>query len=125
MHEGHPVFRVEANAAWDLRHGGKAAPTYRTSIGPASLSANDAVVAEVNRQRIATRAFTEQTATLNQCIAEMTEATAQTRELAKQTAVLTREMATLRQRLDTADSEGRQPKGSPQQRSKTAPEDRW
>jgi hypothetical protein len=125
MHEGHPVFRVETSAAWDLRPGGKAVPSYRTSTGQATLSANDAVVAEVNRQRVATRAFTEQTATLNQRISEMTEATVQTRELAKQTAVLSREMATLRQRLDAADARRRELKTTPEERSKIAPEDKW
>ena len=48
------------------------------------VSANDAVVAEVNKQRAATRAFTEQTASLNQKLAELAEVVGQTQEIAKQ-----------------------------------------
>ena len=64
MHEGHPLYRVETSARWDLRPNDNDMHTVprRRHVQAPSVSANDAVVAEVNKQRAATRAFTEQTA---------------------------------------------------------------
>lgn len=125
MHERHPVYRVETNAQWNLRPGSGTSPRSRASVAASSISSNDAVVAEVNRQRVATRAFTEQTATLNQRLAEMSEATAQTREIAKQTVALTREVTALRERIDNSEAQAseRKPAAVPGQPAR--PEDKW
>lgn len=124
MHEGHPVYRVETSAQWNLRPASGTSPRPHASVAELSVSANDAVVAEVNKQRVATRAFTEQTATLNQRLGEMKEATAQTREIAKQTATLTREVTALRERIEAAESQARERKSAaPGQPPRT--EDKW
>jgi hypothetical protein len=107
MHERHSVYRVESSAGWNLdaRHG---VPTKaRVSVAPPPVSANDAVVAEVNRQRVATKAFTEQTAALNQRLAELSQAVGQTQEVARQNVVLKRELAALQERLTALDAEVR------------------
>lgn len=104
MHESHPVFRVENTAQWELRPGAAIVPSRVTASAP-GVAANDAVVAEVNKQRTATRTVLEQTANLNQRLGEMAQAAAQTREIAKQNAVLTREVAVLRERLETIAAE--------------------
>lgn len=124
MHEGHPVYRVETTAQWNLRPGSGTSPRPRLGVAEPSVSSNDAVVAEVNKQRVATRTFTEQTATLNQRLGEMKEATAQTREIAKQTATLTREVTALRERIEAAESQASERKpAAPSQPPRT--EDKW
>ena len=47
-------------------------------------SPDDAVVAEINKQKAATKAFTDQAATLNQRLSGLTEAVVQTKQMAEQ-----------------------------------------
>lgn len=89
-----------------------------------TASANDAVVAEVNKQRIATRAFTEQTATLNQKLGELGEAVGQTQEIAKQNVELKRDVSALRQQLSALDTQLRDRK-SPASSPSPSPDDKW
>ena len=102
MHDAHPVYRVEQTAAWNLGPTGKP-PSVRS--GPTSprpeATQRDAELAELNKQRAATRVFAEQAATLNQRLAEFTKAVAQTQEIAKQNALLKQEIDYLRERMDT------------------------
>lgn len=124
MHEGHPLYRVETSARWDLRPNNGATPPRRNTVPPASVSTNDAVLAEVNKQRAATRAFTEQTAALNQRLTELGHAVEQTREVAKQNLELKRDVATLREQLDSLDTKLRERK-APTASSSPSPEDKW
>ncbi len=124
MHEGHPVYRIETNARWDLRTGRGAAPRGQNTVQTPSASANDAVVAEVNKQRAATRAFTEQTAALNQKLSELGEAVGQTQEIAKQNLALKRDVAVLRENLNALDAQLRQ-RRSPASTPEPSPEDKW
>jgi hypothetical protein len=121
MHEGHPVYRVEASAHWDLRPNNSSLPR-RDIVQSASVSANDAVVAEVNKQRAATQAFTQQTATLNQRLNDLGEAVAQTKEVAQQNLELKRDVAALRQQLDVL--EAKLPGQKPANPS-PSPDDNW
>jgi hypothetical protein len=124
MHESHPVYRVETSARWDLRPNSGASLPRRDAVPSQTVSANDAVVAEVNKQRVATRAFTEQTAALNQRLSELGEAVGQTQEIAKQNVELKRDVAALRQQLSALDTQLRdrkQPASSPS----PSPEDKW
>lgn len=124
MHEGHPVYRVESSARWDLRPNNGASLPHR-DLGPSqTTSTNDAVVAEVNKQRAATRAFTEQTAALNQKLGELGEAVGQTQEIAKQNVELKRDVAALRQQLTALDGQLRDRK-SPAPATSPSPEDKW
>jgi hypothetical protein len=101
MHEGHPVYRVETSAHWDLRPNDQSSLPRRDIVQSPSVSANDAVVAEVNKQRAATQAFTEQTATLNQRLTDLGKAVAQTKEIAQQNLALKRDVTALREQVDT------------------------
>lgn len=121
MHEGHPVYRVESTAHWDLRHNDKFASPRGDAVQVPSVSTNDAVIAEVNKQRAATHAFTEQTATLNQRLNELGEAVAQTKEMAQQQLALKRDVSALREQLDTLETQLRASKPSPS----TSPQDSW
>jgi uncharacterized lipoprotein YmbA len=124
MHEGHPVYRVETSARWDLRSNSRASIPRHDAASSQSASANDAVVAEVNKQRAATRVFTEQTAALNQRLSELGEAVGQTQEIAKQNVELKRDVAALRQQLSALDTQlrGRKP---PATSPSPSPEDKW
>jgi len=121
MHEGHPLYRVETSARWDLRPNDKSSLPKRNTVQSPSVSANDAVVAEVNKQRAATRAFTEQTAALNQKLTELSKAVSQTEEIAKNNLSLKKDVADLREHLDALDARLNSRKASPS----PSPEDKW
>lgn len=123
MHEVHPVYRVETSARWDLRPNDKSSLKKRDAVQSPSISANDAVVAEVNKQRAATRAFTEQTAVLNQKLTELSQAVGQTEEIAKQNLSLKKDVADLREHLDALDAQLNQSKPAPS--AQPSPEDKW
>jgi hypothetical protein len=108
MHDAHPVYRVEQTATWNLRPNSKTQSS-RSSPAPPSAGSTqrDAQLAELNRQRAATRAFTEQAATLNQRLGELTKAVAQTQDVAKQNVLLKQEMDSLRERVDTLQKQSR------------------
>jgi hypothetical protein len=123
MHEGHPIYRVESTARWDLRPQTSPSISPRKTVTASSSSTNDAVVAEVNKQRAATRAFIEQTAELNQKLTELSQAVGQTEEIAKQNLSLKKDVADLREHLDAIDTQLNQSKStaSPQ----PSPQDKW
>lgn len=123
MHEGHPLYRVETSARWDLRPNTVASTTKRSTPQQPSVSTNDAVVAEVNKQRAATHAFTEQAAALNQRLTELGHAVEQTQEVAKQNLELKRDVAALRDQLDSVDAKLREAK--PTSSPSPSPEDKW
>lgn len=125
MHEGHPIYRVETSAEWNLHPSNVNPPVERGSLIAPSVSANDAVVAEVNKQRAVTRAVTEQTTTLNQRLGEMSKAAAQTQELATQGLALKRDMAALRERMDSFDTQLRERKPAAADRPQPRAEDKW
>lgn len=124
MHEGHPLYRIETSGRWDLRPNNTASVPHRAPVQTPSVAANDGVVAEVNKQRAATRAFTEQTAALNQRLTELGHAVEQTQEVAKQNLELKRDVSALRSQLDSLDAKLRQPKPATSSPS-LSPEDKW
>ncbi|MBA3962371.1 MAG: hypothetical protein H0X40_10775 [Chthoniobacterales bacterium] len=124
MHEGHPVYRIENSAKWDLRpQNGKALAQKDLVVRP-SVAGDDAVVAEVNKQRAATRQFTEQTVTLNQRLAELSKAVGQTQEIAKENVTLKRDVVALRERLDALDARAQDHKSSSSPQPSPS-EDKW
>jgi hypothetical protein len=125
MHDDHPVYRVEASAGWNLRPGNAGQPAEPASLAASSVSANDAVVAEVNKQRLVTRAVTEQATTLNQRLGELSKAAAQTQELATQGLSMKRDMADLRERMDSLDAQLRERKSAATGRPQPRAEDKW
>jgi uncharacterized lipoprotein YmbA len=123
MHEGHPIYRVESTARWDLRPQTGATVSPRQTVAATNTSTNDAIVAEVNKQRAATRAFTEQTAALNQKLGELSQAVKQTEEIAKQNLSLKKDVADLREHLDALEAQLNQSKPAPS--AQPSPEDKW
>lgn len=125
MHEGHPVYRVESSAGWNLRPGSAAPSPARVRAEVPSISTSDAVVAEVNKQRVATRAFTEQTARLNQQLATMSQAVAKADEIARQNVALKRELGELSRRVDASETARRELKPAEDGRRQAPAEDKW
>ncbi len=122
MHEGHPVYRIDNSASWDLQPRNPVALVGKDAVLRPNASANDSAVAEMNKQRAATREVTEQTTTLNQRLADLSKAVGQTEEVAKENVALKRDVAALRERLDALDAQNRKaiPLTQP-----SPPEDKW
>ena len=105
MHEQHVVYRVEANTRWDFRPATVGSKALSTSSMPrdaafAPVPVNDAVLAEVNAQRLATVQILMQARTLSAALAQFQSALQQTRTNLQQTAALRAQVDALQKRLD-------------------------
>jgi hypothetical protein len=125
MHESHHVYRIETDARWDLNQSASSAPSPTNPGATKSVVSNDAVVSEVNKQRAATKAFIEQTSTLNQKLGELSKAAGQSEEIAKQNLALKSEVTVLQQRLDAFETQLRDRKQDVPTPLKPATEDKW
>ena len=106
MHEAHPVYRIERPVGWNLRPDG----TSKTARAPASAPvvpapADDAVVAEINKQKAATKVFTEEAVTLNQRLSDLKDAVTQTKQMAEQQLLQHRDIAALKNRLNAVEKQ--------------------
>ena len=111
MHEQHTVFRVEENTRWSLRTAtmggvGVSATTMATPRDSAfsPLPVNDAVLAEVNAQKLATVQIMMQTRTLSAALAQFQTALAQTKTNLQETAALRVAVSDMKHRLDALES---------------------
>jgi hypothetical protein len=119
MHEQHVVYRVEENTRWDLRPasaGGDvffpAAPSPRdAAFSP--LPVNDAVLAEINSQKLATIQIMVQARTLSSALAQFQAALQQTRTNLQETAMLRASVIQMKKRLDALETAQEQPQPSP------------
>jgi len=109
MHEAHTIYRVEAQATWNLRSPSgcfvlpsSAAALTNAAFAPPVL--NDAVAAELNQQRAMTRAVTTQAESLSGSLREFTAALANTRILAEQNKALRERLAETERRLEALES---------------------
>lgn len=109
MHEQHVVYRVEGNTRWDLRPlraatiGNGAVFSTASSPRDAAFSPtpiNDAVLAEVNAQRLATAQIIMQARTLSVALAQFQIALQQTKTNFQETAVLREAVSAMQKRLD-------------------------
>ena len=118
MHEEHVVYRVEENTRWDLRPlraatigGAVAFPTESVPRDAAfsPLPVNDAMLAEVNAQKLATVQIMLEARTLSAALAQFQAALQQTRTNLQETAVLRAAVIQMKKRLDTLEAAQRQP----------------
>lgn len=113
MHEGHPFYRVESFAAWNL-HSPPPGVVQPVSVASLTNSAfatpplNDGVIAELNRQREITLAVTRQAESLNQSLKQFNESLAGTRALAQQNQRLRDQITNAEKRLTVLEAELRQ-----------------
>ena len=102
MHEQHVVYRVEENTRWDLRPGTGPVPsvplTHDAAFSPAPV--NDAILAEVNSQRLATAEIKAEAQTLSAALGQFQTALQQTRTNFQETARLRVIVNDLQKRLD-------------------------
>ena len=110
MHEAHPVYRVETTAKWNLHTN----PRVSLSSGPsarvpdsttASAPLRDELVAELNRQKEATRTVIQGGEAVSQKLGELANTVQQTKEIAEQNSQLKEEVNTTKQRLQTLEDE--------------------
>jgi hypothetical protein len=123
MHEQHVVYRVEENTRWDLRSLrtatiGCAGDSSATMLAPRDaaftpLPVNDAVLAEVNAQKLATVQIMMEARTLSAALAQFQTALQQTKTNLQETAVLRASVVEMNKRLDALETAQRQPPPSP------------
>ena len=108
MHEEHVVYRVEETTRWDLR-----APAIASGLPPISFPRdaafsptpiNDAVLAEVNAQRLATVQIIMQARTLSAALAHFQIALQQTKTNFQEMAALRETVNVMQKRLDALQS---------------------
>jgi hypothetical protein len=119
MHEQHVVYRVEENTRWDLRPANVgddafffAVPSPRdAAFSP--LPVNDAVLAEVNAQKLATVQIMLEARTLSSALAQFQTALQQTRTNLQEMAVLRASVIEMKKRLDALETAQPQPPNFP------------
>jgi hypothetical protein len=122
MHEAHPVYRVERANTWNLRPE-RGSGTASLPEPSQSFPANDGVIAEINKQKAATKAFTDQAAGLNQRLADVAQALAQTAQVAKQNLILQQSITSLKTRVDEIETRIRNAPAN--SKPATVPEENW
>ena len=118
MHEQHVVYRVEENTRWDLRPATVGNNAFTTSSMPRDAAfspapVNDAILAEVNSQRLATAQIMMQTRTLSAALAQFQAALSQTKTNFQETARLRVTVNDLQRRLDALAAARTQPPATP------------
>ena len=105
LHEQHVVYRVEENTRWNFHPGavgGSTAAPRDAAFAPAPL--NDAILAEVNSQRLATAQIMIQARTLSAALAQFQTALQQTKTNIQETLILRASVNAMKQRLDALES---------------------
>lgn len=111
MHGQHIVYRVEENTRWDFRPGtvsGGATLSIPHDAAYSPAPVNDAILAEVNSQRLATAQIMVQARTLSSALAQFQAALQQTRTNLQQTTALRATLDDMKQRLEALEAAPRQ-----------------
>ena len=110
MHEQHVVYRVEENTRWDLRPSNAGDDAFFSALPSprdaafSPLPVNDAVLAEVNAQKLATVHIMLEAQTLSSALAQFQAALQQTRTNLQETAILRAAVIQMKKRLDTLET---------------------
>ncbi|MBI3414872.1 MAG: hypothetical protein HY043_06045 [Verrucomicrobia bacterium] len=102
MHEQHPVYRIESSARWNLHPG---SPHTANLLNPppdaafAPSPTNDAVLAEMNRQREATARVMSEAVRLSRSYEELQNIFSQMKTVARNSALLGARVANTEQRI--------------------------
>jgi uncharacterized protein YcfL len=102
MHEQHVVYRVEENTRWNFHPGSvdgnlPVPPPRDAAFAPAPV--NDAILAEVNSQRLATTQIMMQARTLTAALSQFQTALSQTKTNFQETVILRATVNDMKQRL--------------------------
>ena len=125
MHEQHVVYRVEENTRWNFHPGSvdgnlPAVPSRDAAFAPAAV--NDAILAEVNSQRLATTEIMMQARTLSTALAQFQTALSQTKTNLQETARLRVSVNEMKQRLDSLETAPAQLPATPISTTNEAPD---
>ena len=125
MHEQHVVYRVEENTRWNFHPGPvdgnvPAAPSRDAAFAPTPV--NDAILAEVNSQRLATTEIMMQARTLSTALAQFQTALSQTKTNLQETARLRASVNEMKQRLDSLETASAQLPATPISTTNEAPD---
>jgi len=125
MHEQHVVYRVEENTRWNFHLGPAdgnltAAPSRDAAFAPTPV--NDAILAEVNSQRLATTEIMMQARTLSTALAQFQTALSQTKTNLQETARLRASVNEMKQRLDSLETAPAQLPATPISTTNEAPD---
>ncbi len=113
MHEKHVLFRVEENTRWNLHPhqtdnvAFQFTPPRDAAFAPAP--ANDAILAEVNAQKLATARIMAQANDLTSALTEFRAALQQTRTNFQEVAILRASVVQLKKQLDALETTRMQP----------------
>lgn len=102
MSEGHPVFRVEVSSRWNLHPSQPSAATLLNPQPDAAYSpspTNDAVIAELNRQRETTALVMQQAARLGQSYQQLNQVIGEMKTVAQNNATLNARLIATEQRV--------------------------
>ena len=130
MHEGHRIYRVETTPKWNLHPNEPVSvplgPVIRIRDSAKTTSVvGDELVAELNRQKEATKTVIQGGQVVSQKLGELTTALQTTQQVAVQNAQLKQEVNTTKQRLDALEEElRRQPPTTTAPASKTRASDK-
>jgi hypothetical protein len=103
MHEQHIVYRVEENTRWNFHPGpadGNLTAVPSRDAAFAATPVNDAILAEVNSQRLATTEIMMQARTLSAALAQFQAALQQTKTNLQETVRLRASVNEMQKRLD-------------------------
>ena len=102
MHEQHPVYRIESSARWNL-HPSSAHTVNLLNPPPdaafAPPPANDAMIAEMNRQRETTERVMSEAVRLSRSYEELQNIVSQMKTVAKNNALIGQRLTTTEQRI--------------------------
>lgn len=121
LHEAHTVYRVEAQAHWNLHSppGCFVLPSVVGSLTNAAYvppALNEAAIAELNQQRAVTRTVSQQSESLGRSLQELSSTLAANRSLIEQNKALRDQLSRIEARLDAAEAKLRG-QGTPTQPS--------
>ncbi len=110
MHEEHSIYRVETSPKWNLHpsdsvfvpHG---PVVHVRSSAKISSPVGQELIAELNRQKEATKTVIQGGQTVSQKLGELTTSLQQTQQVAAQNAQLKQEVNTTKQRLDALEEQ--------------------
>jgi hypothetical protein len=108
MHEQHPVYRIEVSARWNLHPGAQNTANLLNPPPDAAFApplTNDALVAEMNRQRETTARVMLEAAKLAQSYGELQSFLGEMKNVARNNALLSVRLATNEQRIAEFDRE--------------------
>jgi hypothetical protein len=117
MHEKHVVYRVEENTRWNFHPNQTDNAIFQSTLprdaAYAPAPANDAILAEVNAQKLATARMMAQAKTLELALTQFQTVLTQTRTNFQEMAILRASVLQMKKRLDALETTQIQPSSPP------------